>query len=175
MVVSKKQFVLGAYTGMLVDGSCLIFSTQGAVTLPSFAKGIGFTRLNVKLGNLIAEPALSLAGLTYCLSFSCSFDVALKNFVLFCVLLKKHSEEYLQSSPFFLSSIKLGHLLVNSSLFNEFTNYVDRFSPVNFDVVVVRSGITLTFFGIHLIRFVSSFLHPFSALFRLLLLSKWLR
>lgn len=166
MVVSKKQFVLGVYTERLADCSCLIFSAQGAVTLPSFAKGRSLTRLKVKLGNLVVEPALSLAGLTYCLSLNSSFDEALRDFVLFCVSLKRHSGEHSSASPFFLSTVKLGRLLVCNFLFNDFVNYVDMFSPVDVDLTVIRSSITLMFFGMYFIYFVSFLLRPFLVFFR---------
>lgn len=157
---------------MLADHSCLIFSTHGAVTLPPFASGKDFTRLKVKLGNLVIEPTLSLSGLTYCLSLNCSLDEALRSFVFFCAFLKRYSEEHSYASPFFLSGIKLDRLFVSSSLFNGFANYVDTFSPVDVDLVVVKSNVVLMFFGTQFKCFIYILLRPFLVFFRLLIATR---
>lgn len=156
MVVLKKQFILETYTDMLMDRSCLVFSTQGVIVLPSFSRGKRFKRLNVKLGNLVTEPAFSLSGLTYCISSDYSFDLALIDFAFFCKSLEdsRAADPDLRTSIFFLNVAKLSHYLIDVPLFESFISYFYKLHQIGHtDPLCVKSAMVLPFLGAVALRF----------------------
>lgn len=172
MVVSRKQFVLNVYSDVLADSSYLIFSTQGNVVLPSFVKDRNFKRLNVKLSNLVAEPYLSVSGLTYCLVSSLPTDSALRDFASVCLSFSRvEVDADVPTSSFFLCNVKVGSSLIDPSLFRSFITCFTRFSGASNSTPSFKANLIAPFFGVGSVGFLFLLLRPVLALFKLLRLS----